>query len=179
MKKQDILSLLTLFATPVLLMVLGLTLLINPDSASALLSQVLGWCVFLTGVGFGVAAVSRINVSKGWIGLLIASIICLGLGGALVRHPLALASFMGRILGLVLVLYGGRDFFRGSGKTWGLVTAGIGLILLLLPMTTSRLVFSLCGLVMLIVGTLMLLDRLRRRRLDAGEDNDPNIIDAL
>ena len=53
-----------------------------------------------------------------------------------------------------------------------------GVVLILLPMTTSRLMFSLCGLVVLIIGIVMLLDRLRdRKRLN--EPEDPNIIDAL
>ena len=41
--KDTILSVIRLIATPVLLMVLGLILLIHPDSASALVAQILGW----------------------------------------------------------------------------------------------------------------------------------------
>ena len=54
----------------------------------------------------------------------------------------------------------------------------LGGILVLLPMTASRLVFSLCGLAVTVIGVFMLLDRLRLRRLNGG-DEDPNIIDAL
>ena len=44
-------------------------------------------------------------------------------------------------------------------------------------MTTSRLVFSLCGLVVLFIGAGMLVDRLKHRKyLEKGDDN---IIDAL
>ena len=51
-------------------------------------------------------------------------------------------------------------------------------VLAVLPMTTSRLVFSGCGVVVLLIGGAMLLDRLKHRRyLDEG--SDPNIIDAL
>ena len=50
--------------------------------------------------------------------------------------------------------------------------------LILLPMTASRLVFSLCGAVVAVIGVVMLVDRIRSRRwLDNGDD--PNIIDAL
>jgi hypothetical protein len=46
-----------------------------------------------------------------------------------------------------------------------------------LPMTTSRLVFSLCGVVVLLIGIGMLVDRLKHTKyLDKG---DGNIIDAL
>ena len=58
------------------------------------------------------------------------------------------------------------------------VTAAIGAILILLPMTTSRVVFSICGLVVLLIGIVMLVDRIRKRRLLEPKD-DPNIIDAL
>ena len=51
----------------------------------------------------------------------------------------------------------------------------LGAILVLMPMTASRLVFSLCGLVVTVVGIVMLLDRLRKPRLKDGGD----IIDAL
>ena len=54
----------------------------------------------------------------------------------------------------------------------------IGAILILLPMTTSRVVFSICGLVVLLIGIVMLVDRIRKRRLLEPKD-DPNIIDAL
>ena len=53
----------------------------------------------------------------------------------------------------------------------------VGSTLVLMPMATSRLVFSLCGIVVLIIGVGMLLDRLKhRKRLPKG---DGNIIDAL
>ena len=51
-------------------------------------------------------------------------------------------------------------------------------ILILLPMTASRLVFTLCGIAVLVIGGVMLLDRIRGRRW-LHEGDDPNIIDAL
>jgi len=45
-------------------------------------------------------------------------------------------------------------------------------------MTTSRLLFRLCGAAILAIGIALLLDRLKNQRyLDDG--GDPNIIDAL
>ena len=68
-----------------------------------------------------------------------------------------------------------RSWACVSLRTW---LSAVGVALVLLPMTASRLVFSLAGLVVLVVGVVMLLDRLRnRRRLEAS--SDPNIIDAL
>lgn len=177
MKKHDLLSLISLFLTPVLLIVFGLILLIRPDSASGLIALVLGWAILLVGVGFA-AALFATQSGPSFFGKLAAAIVCVGFGSWLVRHPLELAALIGRLAGVVLLVQGGRDLISGSGKTWSIVTAGAGLMLLCLPMTASRLVFSLCGLVMLVVGAVMLLDRLRRQRLEGGND-DPNIIDAL
>ena len=49
--------------------------------------------------------------------------------------------------------------------------------LVLSPMTLSRLVFALCGLVVLFIGVGMLVDRLKQRKRLSGGDS--NIIDAL
>ena len=54
----------------------------------------------------------------------------------------------------------------------------IGALLVLMPMSASRLVFTLCGVAVLVIGGVMLLDRIRGRRWLQGGD-DPNIIDAL
>ena len=56
--KDTILSVIRLIATPVLLMVLGLILLIHPDSASALVAQILGWVLLIAGVVFAVSAIA-------------------------------------------------------------------------------------------------------------------------
>ena len=45
-------------------------------------------------------------------------------------------------------------------------------------MTASRLVFTLCGIAVLVIGGMMLFDRIRGRRW-LNEGDDPNIIDAL
>lgn len=179
MKKQDILSTLRFLLAPVLVIALGLLLLIHPDSASVLLSRLLGGLLSLMGIGFGIAALFR---DRGRIGGLITAALLLIFGGVLSANPLLLASFAGRVAGLLLLIDGLGDLIqahrRGVRFLLPLLVTVLGAILVLLPMTASRLVFSLCGLVVTILGILMLLDRLRPRRLSGGKD-DPNIIDAL
>ena len=65
----------------------------------------------------------------------------------------------------------------GHGRILAILTTVVGVVLTVLPLTTSRLVFSLCGVVVLGIGIAMLIDRLKGRRY--LEDGDPNIIDAL
>lgn len=178
MKKQDVFSLIQLFLAPVLVILLGLLLLINPDSAAVLISRLLGGILSLLGIGFGIAALFADRRA----GKLILALMFLGCGGILAANPLLLASFAGRVVGLLLLLDGIADLVnahrRGIRGLMPLLVTMLGGILVLMPMTASRLVFGLCGLVVTIVGIFMLLDRLRHRRLPRGND-DPNIIDAL
>ena len=178
MKKQNIFTFLKLFFAPLLVIALGLILIVNPDSASALISKIIGWIIILTGIGFGISAIGseRGRIPKG-----IAAVVLAMVGGWLVKNPLALAAWIGRIIGILLIFDGIDDIgqLRKQGMTFRmpLILTIVGVILVVMPMTTSRLVFSLCGVVVLLVGVGMLLDRIRdRKRLNASSDD---IIDAL
>lgn len=167
-----------LLASPAALIVLGVLLFLNPDSASAFVSTALAWCLVLAGAALAIAAVA---VRQGTAAKVVGAAVCLFLGFWLLRNPLLLAAGLGRLVGILLLIRGIQDLVSSrisQGRLLSLITAVVGLILLLLPMTTSRLVFSLCGLVVLGLGIAMLLERLRLRRL-LGEGDDPNIIDAL
>lgn len=179
MKKQDIFSLIYQLASPVLLILLGLVLVFSPDTASALIARILGWVLTLAGIGFGISAI--VNRS-GAVGKGIMAVGCVCIGGFLSANPLLLAAGIGKLLGALIVVRGLRDLFlsrqRGHGQALALVTAVVGVVLMVLPLTTSRLVFSLCGVVVLAIGVAMLFDRLKGRHwLEDG--GDPDIIDAL
>lgn len=179
MKNRNILPLVIQLASPVALILLGLILLLNPDSASAMIARLLGWILFLVGVGFGISAVVT---RDGTAGKILGAAACIGVGGFLLRNPLVLAAGLGRLLGALLTIRGGRDLVvsgkRGHGRILAILTTVAGIVLIVLPLTTSRLVFSLCGVVILVIGIAMLLDKLKDiRYLDDG--GDPNIIDAL
>ena len=182
MKKENISSLVSRFLMPVLLMVLGLVLLFNPDTASALIARLLGLTLVAVGIILGVSAISS---PGGQAGKGIASVLFVVVGGWLAGNPLMLAAWIGRLVGILLVIGGLQDISqcrrRGVRFVMPLVTAIVGAELILLPMTTSRVVFSLCGLVVLVIGGAMFLDRLRgSKRLEGQEEpEDPNIIDAL
>ena len=167
-----------LLASPVALIALGVLLFLNPDSASAFLAAALVWCLVLVGAGLAIAAVA---IRQGTAAKVLGAAVCLFLGIWLLRNPLLLAAGLGRLVGILLLIRGIQDLLSSrftQGRLLSLITAVVGLILLLLPMTTSRLVFSLCGLVVLGLGIVMLLERLRLRRL-LDEGDDPDIIDAL
>jgi len=78
--KDTILSVIRLIATPVLLMVLGLILLIHPDSASALVAQILGWVLVIAGVVFAVSAIAG---HFDTLGKVLSAVCCFAVGAAL------------------------------------------------------------------------------------------------
>ena len=57
MKKQDIFSMIQLLLVPVLLILLGLILIVNPDSASVMISRLIGYVLTLAAVVTGLAAI--------------------------------------------------------------------------------------------------------------------------
>lgn len=179
MKKQDIMALIQLLLVPVLLIFLGLILVINPDAASVLISRLIGYALMLIAVVTGLVALFS---HTGRIRKAVAAVVCAIVGGWLMANPLLLAAWIGRFLGIVIMINCGMDLFygirQGRNVLFQAIAAVVGAILVLLPMTASRLVFTVCGAVVLIIGAFMAADRLRSRRW-LTEGDDPNIIDAL
>ena len=165
---------------PVVLILMGLILTFSPDSASALIANILGWILIIAAIGCGIAAVAS---PRGRVGKVVCAIVFAIAGGWLHSHPLMLAATIGRFCGMFLwinsvqTIRTNRKMGCPAVLPW--ITAVVGLLLFLfIPLSVSRLVFTLCGLVILVVGIVLLLDNLRpRKRLDKGENSD--IIDAL
>lgn len=186
MKKERIKKRVKLLAFPVLLMVLGLVLAINPDSTTALVTKILAWFFILCGVLRILEILTSRSVYEisSWIWA--AVWLCAGL--FLLKNPLILAKSFGLVLGIMLLVYGADGLYTALRlKAAGIpctpsvilsaVIAMAGLVLILVPMTASRLVITVCGLVLIFVGVISLLDRIRDiRRLEAPDES--NIIDA-
>ena len=179
MKKQDILSLIQLLLVPVLLILLGLILVVNPDTASALISRLIGYVLTLAAIITGLTAIfgQYKRILKGVCAVVLAMV-----GGWLMAHPLWLTAWISRFLGLLIMINSGMDLIYAikckSHVVFHAAATAIGALLVLMPMSASRLVFSLCGVGVLVIGGVMLFDRIRGRRW-LTEGDDPNIIDAL
>lgn len=177
-QKKKLYMLVEMYSTPVLLILLGLVLVLNPDSAAAMISKVIGWIILLAGVAFGASAA----ISKRSIALKV--IVCfalVGLGSVLLKRPLALAVSLGRIAGVFLLLRGIQDLREAmqwqSSRLTAVVTMVLGAVLIILPMTTSRLVMIVLGLLALGWGIAVLRERLGlHKRLTPPDES--NIIDA-
>lgn len=174
MKYQKFKNLVSLLLAPAALCVLGLCLILKPDLVPWLIAIFIGWGLVLLGVICGIGAIFGHDKTAS---KLFCTAAFLGMGGWLIRHPLMLATYGGIFIGVWLVIDGGQKVFRYGDRSWGIVSMVGGAVLCFLPMIASRLVFSVCGGVLLIAGVFMFIGRLRLRRLDSGND-DPNIIDV-
>lgn len=177
MDKQRLCDYLNRFAPPVLVILCGVILIFSPDSASALISNLLGWGLFIGGIIWGLALLSAHERLSQFLG----AAVCILVGLWLCNHPLALAKTIGRLVGLLVTIRSIQELTRSvtiQGKVLSVAVLVLGIFLLLVPMTASRFAIILLGAVVLVVGIGMLLEQIRGgSRLDSGDDS--NIIDAL
>lgn len=177
MEKQRVCKFLNRYAPPVLVILGGLILVFNPDSLSVLLSRILGWGLLVVGIGWGILQI----IAHAKLSQFLGAAVCILLGLWLVNDPLLLAKSIGRVVGLLLIFRGAHMMTLSDStleKVLAILTILFGAIMLLMPMTTSRLAIILMGLTVVIVGITMLIEEIRggRKRLGSGDDN---IIDAL
>ena len=166
----------------ILMIVLGAVLAIYPDSASVLASAVLGWVIIAVGVVILVGGF----LGGPDIGSILQGAIFLVIGAWLHRNPLMIASLLGLLLGVLALRQGWHGVTRAkwikrSGGFWvpGMVLAVLELIvgvrLILSPMSVSRLVLTVAGIVMVLCGAAELAGSFRGRK---HIPSDSRIIDA-
>ena len=182
MKKNNWGSFLSLAALPLLQLLLGAVLLLNPDGALAVIFRIIGWLLVAVALVLAISlAMDRVRSP----GRVIGAVICGICGALLLRNPLILAASTGKILGLLLILRALAGMVQGGkfSGTPGRHALGelpeliIGAFLLLSPMTPTRLIFGVVG-VVLIIGAVAKLLGIRKEVGGKAELKDPKIIDA-
>ena len=175
MKKKTLLFWFRQLFVPAVVCLLGLSMLLRPDSASALIGRVLGWGLLLAA---GYYALTAIVTHRDWLHNILFGAVALVLGCRLLRNPLGLASLSGALVGVTLLILGLGELKndRRSALSGWLIAGGV--VLILLPLTVSRILIRLLGAAILVLGITTGISHLRHPRLPGGED-DPNIIDAL
>ena len=181
----------------VILILLGLVLLIRPDSGAKALTLTFGWLlVLIGGIGVGGALMAKLTFGYGAMG---TSLTMLLVGILIVSRPMMLASLLGMILGAYLVFSGIGSFadarrLRINGRSslfgliWAVVSVAVGVYLMAAPMATSRIVMMVAGLAMIAcgIGSIVTHARVQKLRQDLyraqrsamdGLDED-NIIDV-
>lgn len=179
-------QLLRLLAAPAATVLLGLVLLFSPDTASALVGKLIAWGCILAAIAFGAGAL--FGTKSGRNNRVIWAVVCFAGGMWLMMNPLTVAKFLGRVLGIVLMIRGGQsaaDNIRYQGKKLvisrglilGAMTAVIGAVLVILPLASSRMFFNVIGIALICTGIAQALDKLRGKKL-LKDGGDPNIIDV-
>ena len=166
----------------ILMIVFGAVLVMNPDSASALVSAILGWGLVIVGAVLLVGGIldgrDGGSIGQGLLFLVVST--------WLRRNPLMIAKVVGVLLGLTAVQHGWRAMenaqrTKRSGGFWipGAVVAAVELLvgvrLILSPLSVSRVVLTLAGIAMAACGIWELISRRREKKYIPGT---PNIIDA-
>ena len=166
----------------ILMIVFGAVLVMNPDSASALVSAILGWGLFVVGVMLVIGGFQD-GRDGGSIG---QGLLFLVVGSWLRRTPLMIAKVVGVLLGLTAVQHGWRALenaqrSKRNGGFWipGAVLAAVELLvgvrLIFSPLSVSRVVLTIAGIAMVVCGVWELISRNREKKYIPGT---PNIIDA-
>ena len=166
----------------ILMIVFGAVLVMNPDSASALVSAILGWGLFVVGVMLVIGGFQD-GRDGGSIG---QGLLFLVVGALLRRNPLMIAKVVGVLLGLTAVQHGWRALenaqrSKRNGGFWipGAVLAAVELLvggrLIFSPLSVSRVVLTIAGIAMVVCGVWELISRNREKKYIPGT---PNIIDA-
>lgn len=152
---------------------LGLVLMFRPDSVTSALGTVIGFLVALAGSALMISFFFGHRKKDGL--RLAGAIILMVLGFSVIKYPLSLATQAGRFIGILLVLQSARELTGEiplRSKTMSAVSGVIGLVLMLVPMTSSRLLVTGCGVVVTLMGVGMLL---AHKKESSGKDD---IIDA-
>lgn len=170
-----------------LLVALGCLLIFRPDFGSAAVATVLGWIgIVLGGIMIFVCLLSWPVLG---IPQLLTGVAAVGFGAYILLNPLMLASIFGIAVGIYLVFQGVISIFE-SGRlrkfgysstaslVLGLIMVALGIVLIVAPMTSSRLVMTLIGLAMALCGGVRLLLRAWAARKLIQPKEDPDIIDA-
>ena len=171
----------------VLLILAGILLLFRPDFGSATLSLIVGWALILISGGMLIYSLFFLP-SYGWMQLLLSAVF-LGLGIYIVCNPLFLASILGMVLGIWLAIQGAvalRSAYLekklGFSATFslilGLLMVIFGIVLIFVPLTTSRILMILVGISLILFGGAKLIVCIRFAKEEKEHPEKPDIIDA-
>ena len=174
-------------AGSLLTMAVGALLLIKPNLGSSLVATIIGWAI----VGLGVLAlvVCISNWAEWGLPGVLVSGMALCFGVYLVRNPLSLASFLGLALGVYLGIQG----LSGLAEAFRLKQVGysykvnmilsvllliIGVVLLIFPLSFSKMVMTIGGAVLLVCGAVNLVLRSKAATVLQKEKEVAQIVDA-
>lgn len=185
MDKERMKKLLRLYGWQVLVVIVGLVLVFSPDTASALIAKVIGWILIAIGV---LLAIGAILGGGDRTRLIVGAVLCLGVGIFVSSFPMVLAEALGRFFGLFLAISGISNVRKALQKkeaelpyqyslVIALLTLVAGVVLMLLPLTLSRIILNICGVVLVVIGVVNIIGAYQERKM-LEDGSRPDIIDA-
>lgn len=176
MNTNKLKNLFNTFGFPATMILVGIILLVSPDSATALVFQLIGWILVIAGAAKAISMAMNRAASR--TGDWIWAAVCIAAGVFLLKNPLILSNLLGGFLGILMVIEGSQDLRTpGKNRLLAIITVVAGAALVLLPRTLVNTLLNLCGIVLIVVGILNLLDRLHSYK-QLEDPEKPAIIDA-
>lgn len=170
--------------SPYVLILVGAILMLWPDVGTAAVSAVLGW--ILVAVGAVMLFIGILSWRSFGIGLGAAGVVLLFSGIWLNNNPLALAKILGILCGAMILVQGlnslmdARRVRKAGGLSGfscivGILTVLLGLFLILSPLSTSRFVMVITGVILILCGVSNLVSH---KRVDRYIHEHGDIIDS-
>lgn len=171
MKNKQWISLIEMLLAPALLVVLGLILIVHPTSAAVLVEKILAWALIL--LGTYLALKNLLQPLGRRVGQIVLAAASLVLGLYVLANPTVISRSISTVLGIFIFIQAIDLRDHGKNMTAGsLVACILGLILVFVPMTLSKVLFVIVGLVCLALGIIEAADRLGRcKHLPKGDDD--------
>ena len=155
----------------ILTILCGVILVLKPDTASALLSAVAGWALIAAGVAMLITGFT----GDFGLGSVVTGAVLVLSGAWLHRNPLMIASVLGFVVGFLVLRQGLRAMkdaqrSKRNGGLWipgavlAVLEALVGIRLILSPLSISRLVLSIGGIVLIVIGVCNLVAHYRSAR---------------
>ena len=164
------------FGLQALTIAAGLILLLNPDGATALVTKIIGWGLVIGAAIRLIRLATTDRLRWGMDAFLTGAALCLGV--ILLARPLILADLIGRFFGILLLMEGLRNLRAGGLRLGAVLTTLAGLLLMFIPRTLTNTLLGVCGIVLVFIGIVNLVEQLRDvKRLRSGSA-PAGIIDA-
>ena len=178
-------QLFSMLAIPATMVIFGLMLLLIPVLAPAMAGALTGFFCILAALALGAGVFFGSTVGRISRGLW--ALVFLALGLRLLMDPLAIARFLGRGLGILLILQGAvatvTQIRRGSpvkisrSLIFGIITLVAGAVLVFLPLISSRIFFRIVGILLIGLGTAKGADNFLSQKPD-HRSGEPRFIDV-
>ena len=159
-------SRITAYSIGFISLVAGLVLLFRPDRELQIIAIILGFLFVVSGFGQAAEAVTTHRRGTYWGLLLIRGLINFGFGLALIFWTGATVNVIVWLVGLDFVITGliavvvsfmvGKEGGRGALLLEGIVTIGIGIVIMVWPNATKNVLGVVIGIGLVLLGLLFL-----------------------